>query len=282
MRLSRTTGDERYFRLAQFFLEHRGEHFFATEHATPAAGYDGSYWLDDVRIREHQRDLGPRRARALPLLRRARRRRRDRGRGPARRRRPGLGERRRQAHVRDRRARLLVPQRGLHGRLRPADVRRLPGDLRLDRVRDAQPAARAAERRLALRGPRGVVALQRCRRRGLALRRPLLLRQPARVPRRPPPQALVRLCLLPAERRAHAREPRPVRLRDRAAGRVRQPLRRGQRGSRRGPGSAPAGGRVAVPVGRPRRADGARVECRVRSRCGCASPAGAARARRCG
>lgn len=54
VRLSRVTGEERYFRLAQFFLEHRGEHFYAREHETPPAEYDGTYWLDDVRIREHQ------------------------------------------------------------------------------------------------------------------------------------------------------------------------------------------------------------------------------------
>ncbi len=53
-RLSRATGDQRYFRLAQFFLEHRGEHFYAREHATPEDQYDGTYWLDDVKIRDHQ------------------------------------------------------------------------------------------------------------------------------------------------------------------------------------------------------------------------------------
>jgi hypothetical protein len=54
VRLSRATGERRYFRLAQFFLEHRGEHFFAKEHGTAESQYDGTYWLDDVRIREHQ------------------------------------------------------------------------------------------------------------------------------------------------------------------------------------------------------------------------------------
>jgi len=54
VRLSGATSDQRYFRLAQHFLEHRGEHFFAREHQTPEDSYDGSYWLDDVRIREHQ------------------------------------------------------------------------------------------------------------------------------------------------------------------------------------------------------------------------------------
>jgi DUF1680 family protein len=54
VKLSRTTGDARYLRLARYFVEHRGEHFFAKEHATPAAEYDGTYWLDDVRIRDHE------------------------------------------------------------------------------------------------------------------------------------------------------------------------------------------------------------------------------------
>ncbi len=54
VRLSQATGDRRYFRLAQSFLEHRGEHFFAREHGTPEGQYDGTYWLDDVRLREHQ------------------------------------------------------------------------------------------------------------------------------------------------------------------------------------------------------------------------------------
>jgi uncharacterized protein len=54
VRLSRLTGDRKYFRLAQSFLEHRGEKFFAAEHKTPLDRYDGTYWLDDVHLREHQ------------------------------------------------------------------------------------------------------------------------------------------------------------------------------------------------------------------------------------
>ncbi len=54
VRLSRATGEQRYFRLAQFFLEHRGEGFFGAEHAISAGKYDGTYWLDDRRLREHQ------------------------------------------------------------------------------------------------------------------------------------------------------------------------------------------------------------------------------------
>jgi DUF1680 family protein len=53
VRLSHATGDSRYLRLARYFVDHRGEHFFAQEHGTPPAEYDGTYWLDDVGVREH-------------------------------------------------------------------------------------------------------------------------------------------------------------------------------------------------------------------------------------
>ncbi len=58
VRLSRATGERRYFRLAQFFIEHRGEKFFAGEHGTPLSKYDGTYWLDNVPIREQQAIVG--------------------------------------------------------------------------------------------------------------------------------------------------------------------------------------------------------------------------------
>jgi DUF1680 family protein len=54
VKLSKATGDTRYLRLAQYFVEHRGERFFATEHQTPLAEYDGTYWQDDAKIRDHQ------------------------------------------------------------------------------------------------------------------------------------------------------------------------------------------------------------------------------------
>ena len=54
VKLSRTTGEARYLELARYFVEHRGEGFFATEHGTPPAEYDGAYWQDDARIRDHQ------------------------------------------------------------------------------------------------------------------------------------------------------------------------------------------------------------------------------------
>lgn len=53
IKLWRVTGETRYFELARFFIENRGRRFFATEHQTPAAEYDGSYWQDDVPIFEH-------------------------------------------------------------------------------------------------------------------------------------------------------------------------------------------------------------------------------------
>jgi DUF1680 family protein len=54
VKLARTTGEGRYLDLARYFVEHRGERFFATEHGTPLAEYDGTYWQDDARIRDHR------------------------------------------------------------------------------------------------------------------------------------------------------------------------------------------------------------------------------------
>ncbi len=53
VKLSRATGQKRYFDLARFFVENRGSRFFAEEHGTPLDKYDGAYWLDDVPIRDH-------------------------------------------------------------------------------------------------------------------------------------------------------------------------------------------------------------------------------------
>ncbi|OWU66194.1 MAG: hypothetical protein CBB60_000770 [Armatimonadetes bacterium Cent15-Ar3] len=58
MKLWRATGEQRYFKLAQFFIEKRGTHFFATEHNTPEKDYDGTYWSDNVPIREHSSIVG--------------------------------------------------------------------------------------------------------------------------------------------------------------------------------------------------------------------------------
>lgn len=58
IKLWRATGNERYFKLAQFFVENRGRHYFATEHNTPLEKYDGSYFQDDVPIFDHKNIKG--------------------------------------------------------------------------------------------------------------------------------------------------------------------------------------------------------------------------------
>lgn len=58
IKLWRATGNERYFKLAQFFVENRGKHFFATEHNTPLDKYDGSDLQDDVPIFDHKNIKG--------------------------------------------------------------------------------------------------------------------------------------------------------------------------------------------------------------------------------
>jgi len=54
VRLGRAAQQPRYLRLAQHFVERRGEKFFASEHGTPLAEYDGTYWQDDVKVRDRQ------------------------------------------------------------------------------------------------------------------------------------------------------------------------------------------------------------------------------------
>jgi hypothetical protein len=67
-RLWRTTGERRYFELARFFLEHRGEGFFAKEQGKTAAhDFDGTYYLDHLKIRDHRIITGHA-VRALYLL----------------------------------------------------------------------------------------------------------------------------------------------------------------------------------------------------------------------
>ncbi len=58
IKLWQVTGEKRYFDLARFFVESRGQRFFATEHRTPLDRYDGSYWQDDVPICDHQNIKG--------------------------------------------------------------------------------------------------------------------------------------------------------------------------------------------------------------------------------
>lgn len=58
VKLGRVTGEPRYFQLARFFVENRGQRFFATEHRTPLERYHGDYWQDDVPITEHRNIKG--------------------------------------------------------------------------------------------------------------------------------------------------------------------------------------------------------------------------------
>ncbi|NWG13840.1 MAG: glycoside hydrolase family 127 protein [Acidobacteria bacterium] len=58
VKLWKATGEQRYFRLARFFVENRGRKFFADEHGTPPDKYDGSYWQDDVPIYDHRNIKG--------------------------------------------------------------------------------------------------------------------------------------------------------------------------------------------------------------------------------
>lgn len=58
VKLAKATNDQRYFALAERLVKTRGSHFFAAEHGTPEAEYDGTYWLDDVPITEHREIKG--------------------------------------------------------------------------------------------------------------------------------------------------------------------------------------------------------------------------------
>lgn len=57
-KLWRVTGEQRYFDLAKFFLDNRGAGFFATEHGTDPAKYDGKYWQDHAPLRYHTKMVG--------------------------------------------------------------------------------------------------------------------------------------------------------------------------------------------------------------------------------
>jgi DUF1680 family protein len=58
VKLSQATGETRYFELTRFFIENRGQKYFATEHQTPLDRYDGTYWQDDMPIFDHTRIKG--------------------------------------------------------------------------------------------------------------------------------------------------------------------------------------------------------------------------------
>ena len=51
-------GERRYFDLARFFVVSRGRGFFADEHGTPRADYQGEYWQDHSPILEHSAIVG--------------------------------------------------------------------------------------------------------------------------------------------------------------------------------------------------------------------------------
>ena len=58
VKLWKATGERRYFELARHMIENRGAKLFAREHGTPLDRYDGTYWQDDVPIRDHRRIKG--------------------------------------------------------------------------------------------------------------------------------------------------------------------------------------------------------------------------------
>ncbi|MBS1724096.1 MAG: glycoside hydrolase family 127 protein [Armatimonadetes bacterium] len=58
VKLYRVTGKREYFDLAKFFVDNRGSRFFAVERGEPKDKFDGTYWLDDVPIREHKEIKG--------------------------------------------------------------------------------------------------------------------------------------------------------------------------------------------------------------------------------
>lgn len=57
-KLWRVTGEQRYFKLSEFFLNSRGSKWFATEHNTPLSQYNGEYWSDNLPIRDHESIIG--------------------------------------------------------------------------------------------------------------------------------------------------------------------------------------------------------------------------------
>ncbi len=58
MKLWRATGNSRYYDLVRFFIENRGTGFFAQERRANPTTFDGTYWLDDCRIRDHHEIKG--------------------------------------------------------------------------------------------------------------------------------------------------------------------------------------------------------------------------------
>ena len=177
--------------------------------------------------------------------------------------------------------------RGLRRRLRAAEPDRLRRDLRRDRQRDVEPPPVPPARRREVPRRARAHRLQRGPLRRVARRRALLLPEPARLGRRAHvqhgpegPQRLVRLLLLPHERRALPPLDRGLRLRAARARRLREPLRgRAGRAEPRRPrrwGSARRRATRGTGGSASRSSRGARRS----SPCTCACPAGR-RAARC-
>ena len=57
-KLAKVTGDQKYAKLAEFYLNSRGTKWFATEHNTPLESYNGDYWSDNELIRDHETVVG--------------------------------------------------------------------------------------------------------------------------------------------------------------------------------------------------------------------------------
>lgn len=58
VKLGKATGDRKWLAFARDQVETRGTAFFAEEHRTRKDRYDGTYWLDDMPIREHREIKG--------------------------------------------------------------------------------------------------------------------------------------------------------------------------------------------------------------------------------
>lgn len=58
IKLWRATGKQEYLDLAKFFIDNRGSRFFADEKKIAKDKFDGTYWLDDVPVRDHKEIKG--------------------------------------------------------------------------------------------------------------------------------------------------------------------------------------------------------------------------------
>jgi DUF1680 family protein len=58
VKLWKDTGDRKWFDLSKRMIDNRGTGYFAEEHNTPKERYDGTYWLDDTTICDHEEIKG--------------------------------------------------------------------------------------------------------------------------------------------------------------------------------------------------------------------------------